>query len=504
MNLTKHPGKFTEIVEKEYSDLIKKQIENKEFNFKSNQSTFSKMVNYPREKLKKYNERFKGKGIVTLALANCPPETANEYDQRFDSGNILTLLEKGCPPEIANKYDKRFSGDESTLLWLSNCPPEKAIKYDKHYNGIDIATIIESNCPPEIANKYNKKFKGWEVGRLFPKKCLPQIANQYDKRFKGYEIAWLFEENCPPEIANKYPKEIHCKNIILCYKIGLNSKKISKSIRKILSNHKIFLSLDASFKALSFSEEGKEEIPQLLGVGATGIVFLKTNNAWKFSPTINKEYTLLKKICDYHKNNQNNIIKLIDKKLKENLILEIEHIYGDSLENIIKQKKKLNYNEVLNYGSGIINGLIEMRQAGIFYHRDIRPANILIDEENDKAVIIDFGIATTNRQALPKDNRRYGGVNDLISLGQIMYKMATGEHIFTESESMEKTIYAKKIKDYRDIVYSDKTRILLTENLKKVDENIRDKRLNILIKACLTAKNCHYKKIKRMFEEFSN
>lgn len=84
-----------------------------------------------------------------------------------------------------------------------------------------------------------------------------------------------------------------------------------------------------------------------------------------------------------------------------------------------------------------------------------------------------------------------------------MYKMATGEHIFGLSESMEKTIHAQTMKDYRDFIYSNPNKELLQKHLKQVDEKIGNEELRNLIKSCLTAKNHGYKKIQRMFEESS-
>ena len=81
-----------------------------------------------------------------------------------------------------------------------------------------------------------------------------------------------------------------------------------------------------------------------------------------------------------------------------------------------------------------------------------------------------------------------------------MYKMATGNHIFAKSKSMEQTIYSQKLKDYRDEVYQNPA--LLQKHLKQVDETVQDEGVRTLIKSCLTAKNHHYKKMQKMFERY--
>src|SRR3989338_11183576 len=65
----------------------------------------------------------------------------------------------------------------------------------------------------------------------------------------------------------------------------------------------------------------------------------------------------------------------------------IEYIQGRSLQQIIREAGCLPAEQSFHYAKGIFNGLIELREAGILHHRDIRPANIMIDEERDRAVI---------------------------------------------------------------------------------------------------------------------
>lgn len=411
--------------------------------------------------------------------------------------------------------DDRFNSIELAELEAFGCSLKEANKYSPRFKYYDIIELFRTGCGPEEADKYNKRFDGWTIANLY--NCLywlkPEEINKeidkYDKRFDGHDIVTLLKAGCSPKDANGYSPRFNTKIISILHNIGLTPDKITQDKQEILIG--LFNEI-----SISLSES---HYYGLLGTGASGIVLLnkkqefkrlregvikkiKEKTAWKFAKNICKEYLLLKKIYDYHKGKQKNITE-IKGEPKGEIALKIGHIIGDSLENILKKHPSLPNNKILKYGSDIINGLIEMRQAGIWYHRDIRPANIIIDEKNDKAVIIDLGIATTDRHALPKDNRRYGGINDLVSLGQVMYKMATGKHLFVKSKSMEKTIHAQKIKDYRDKVYSDETGKLLASHITQVDKTVQDEQLKTLIKTCLTAKNYHYKKIQRMFKKFS-
>lgn len=354
--------------------------------------------------------------------------------------------------------------------------------------------------------KEGKNSKLWKgLYMFFENDCSIKKVLEYEyTRFDGLSVANLIKSGCSPREADLYHPKFDGTSIAVLYSIGLKPNKISRDKQERLFN--LFSKITRLVRKRNYKDKFK-----FLGTGVSSVVLLKDNSAWKFAEEINKEYPLLKKIKDYHKGSQKNIIK-VKGKPEEGIALEIEYIQGDSLESILEkqtpsleeEKSLLSKNKVIKYASDIINGLIEMHNAGVWHHRDIRPANILIDEKNDRAIIIDLGIATTDKHALPKDNRRYGGVNDLVALGQVIYKMATGEHIFGESNSMEKTIYAPKIKDYRDMVYSDRSGKLLEKHIRQVNEKIQDEKLKTLIKVCLTSKNYHYKRIQRIFEELSD
>jgi len=90
--------------------------------------------------------------------------------------------------------------------------------------------------------------------------------------------------------------------------------------------------------------------------------------------------------------------------------------------------------------------LLTLLHARGIIHRDINASNILIDESNDRAVLIDFGIAISSRHdrprsmtgtpgfmapevSLPKDKFRdcYGTEVDIYSLGAVVHLVIKGE-----------------------------------------------------------------------------
>ncbi len=374
-------------------------------------------------------------------------------------------------------------------------------RYSRKFTKDERDLLRDSGISPDLAKQYGRRFSDYPQGIFYLATAgiSPKIANRYHERFSGLGVAQLIKFGISPAEAKKYPKEMDGQHIYTLKRLGIGPKKAVKSIYGYMKLNEFEIENILTTKKLNDIK--------IIGTGAEGVILLLYDCATKISSSIDYEFSLLKRIDDTHKSNQKNVVKVIGeprdygrkedmlsakfneshipRKLRTNFALEIENIKGDSLESILKIEDRLPYEETVKYSTDILNGLLEMRAAGIYQHRDIRPANIMIDSENDRAVIIDLGIATTEEFAGPKDNRRYGGPNDLVSLGQVMYKMATGKHIFAKSKSMEKTIYAQKIKDERDKAYS-KDRGLYGY-LKKVETNITDSKLKNAIELCLTS-----------------
>ena len=128
------------------------------------------------------------------------------------------------------------------------------------------------------------------------------------------------------------------------------------------------------------------------------------------------------------------------------LILVMEYISGGDLSKLM-ESRELTVEEVIEYGRQIAVGLQAAHQAGLV-HRDIKPQNVLIGEDEAGRVrlkLIDFGIAADqlSRQqtstmlsgsvgyAAPEQWLKAGkdltGRTDLYALGATMYRMLTGQ-----------------------------------------------------------------------------
>ncbi|NLY85212.1 MAG: Stk1 family PASTA domain-containing Ser/Thr kinase [Tissierellia bacterium] len=141
-----------------------------------------------------------------------------------------------------------------------------------------------------------------------------------------------------------------------------------------------------------------------------------------------------------------NIVNIYDVGFEEDgnnkiYYIVMEYIKGKTLKEIIKEKGKLPIDLAIDYSYQIAEALQHAHSNRIF-HRDIKPHNIMITDDN-RVKVTDFGIAraatsstvTTTSNVLgsvhyfsPEQAR--GGYtddkSDIYSLGIVMYEMVTG------------------------------------------------------------------------------
>ena len=124
--------------------------------------------------------------------------------------------------------------------------------------------------------------------------------------------------------------------------------------------------------------------------------------------------------------------------------MAMEFIDGDSLADIIKQRRQLGLSVKISYLEQICAGLQFAHKAGIV-HRDIKPANVMVDREG-VVRILDFGIARIEGSAMTQDGALIGSLNymspeqmlgrpvdhrsDIFSVGSVAYELLCYQQAF--------------------------------------------------------------------------
>ena len=138
--------------------------------------------------------------------------------------------------------------------------------------------------------------------------------------------------------------------------------------------------------------------------------------------------------------------------------LVMEHIYGPTLERLIRDRMALGTAQKIDLILQVAEGLQAGLRTGVV-HRDVKPGNILIDSRSHLAKIVDFGLAwVVWEQAAPVDSGRAEGTprymspehclgngldhrSDIYSLGATAYHFLAAQPPFdadTDSGIMER------------------------------------------------------------------
>jgi predicted ATPase/serine/threonine protein kinase/GAF domain-containing protein len=134
--------------------------------------------------------------------------------------------------------------------------------------------------------------------------------------------------------------------------------------------------------------------------------------------------------------------------------LEMEHCRGSSLE-ALAARRPLPSRVVVEIALRLVAALDHVHRAGIV-HKDVSPANIILDPDSREVRLIDFGIATTTGLQAPlrvdrlegtpsymspeqtgRMNRVIDWRSDYYSLGATLYHLLTGAPPFPGTDTLE-------------------------------------------------------------------
>ena len=198
---------------------------------------------------------------------------------------------------------------------------------------------------------------------------------------------------------------------------------------------------------------GRYEIIEELGEGGMGKVYrvedtkLKQEIALKL---ITPEIALDKKTIERFRNELKTARKIHHKNVcgmydlgeeKGTHYITMEYVRGEDLKRLIRKIGQLGAGQTIPIAKHICEGLEEAHRLGVI-HRDLKPQNIMVDEEGN-ARILDFGIARsleakgitdagvmigTPEYLSPEqvEGKETDQRSDIYSLGVILYEMITG------------------------------------------------------------------------------
>ncbi|MBI3071854.1 MAG: serine/threonine protein kinase [Deltaproteobacteria bacterium] len=147
----------------------------------------------------------------------------------------------------------------------------------------------------------------------------------------------------------------------------------------------------------------------------------------------------------------------------------MKRIFGRTIDQLIRAAGPLDVATTVHIAAQVLAGLERIHGAG-FVHRDVKPANIMVDEAG-RCTLLDFGILRAEESNLTatgfivgtpeymapeqgRDARLASAASDLYSMGATVYAMLTGAPPFRGSSS-----YEIVNKHHTEVVVAPSTRV---------------------------------------------
>jgi serine/threonine-protein kinase len=226
--------------------------------------------------------------------------------------------------------------------------------------------------------------------------------------------------------------------------------------------------------------DGRYEVEQELGRGAMGVVYLARDVGLGRSVAVKliaPEYAGNARVVAYLQREARALATIRSDHVvqvyasgphRDSYFFAMEFIRGRSLETIINDHRRhgtyVPMYRALTILRQIAHGLGTAHAAGIV-HRDVKPANIVIEENTGRPVLVDFGLAvpadahaeaagTPTVMAPEAGGMVEGGIvtvrTDIYSLGCTAYKLLTGRLPF-ESKNMVDLLRAHMVEEAKPV-----------------------------------------------------
>jgi serine/threonine protein kinase/Tol biopolymer transport system component len=229
---------------------------------------------------------------------------------------------------------------------------------------------------------------------------------------------------------------------------------------EVASGGSMNLSMGGSDAALPFAALGHYRVVSRLGSGGMGDVYLG------FDPTLDRSVAI--KVLPAELARQQDFVQRFTEEAKAaarlvhpNIVqiyfigadqghhyFAMQYVPGESLAAKLAREKSLAADEALRILEQVVSGLAVAHRRGMI-HRDIKPGNILLDADHDRALLADFGLVKSLGSSAqmtatgmvmgtvdyisPEQGRgqKVDGRSDLYSIGVLLYQMTSGRLPFT-------------------------------------------------------------------------
>jgi serine/threonine protein kinase/WD40 repeat protein len=221
--------------------------------------------------------------------------------------------------------------------------------------------------------------------------------------------------------------------------------------------------LEPATKPETLGRIGHYEVLEILGRGGFGIVLRALDEALQrivavkvLAPQMAARSPARKRFLREARSNaairHDNVVQVHEVQEEPLPYLVMEFIPGETLQQLLDRTGPLDVPEVLRIGQQIAEGLAAAHAMGLI-HRDVKPANVLLESPQRRVKLTDFGLAraaddaTISQSGLVAGTPMYmapeqahGGAldhrADLFSLGSVLYVMVTGRPPFRASSTM--------------------------------------------------------------------